>query len=77
MRTNKFSIDGLHVSSIVNEAINTISIFFYEKILNAQNRKSTQNQLQNKIKRTKNNKGNNFSRRKTSKSQEIGYFVFH
>ena len=34
----------VHVSSIVNEVIKTISIFL-RKILNAQKRKSNQNQL--------------------------------
>ena len=49
MLTNKFSIGGLtgvHVSSIGNEVIRTISIFFNQKILNAQKRKSSQNKLQ-------------------------------
>ena len=32
------------ISSIVNEIIKTISIFFYENILNVQKRKSSQNQ---------------------------------
>ena len=51
MRTNKSSIGGLIgvlVSSTVNEVIGTISSlfsFFYERILNAQKRKSNQNQL--------------------------------
>ena len=47
MCTNKFSIGGLigvQVSNIVNDVIRTISIFFYEKILNAQKRKPNQNQ---------------------------------
>ena len=39
---------GVHVSSIVNEAIKTISsqfiLFFYEKNLSAQKRKSNQSQ---------------------------------
>ena len=59
MRTNKFFIGGLigeHISNIVNEVIRTISsqlIFFYEKVLNAQKRKSNQNQLTKKVKGTK------------------------
>ena len=36
--------------------------FFYEKILNAQKRKSNQNHLTKKNKRTKNNKGKKFLR---------------
>ena len=38
------------------------SLFFYEKTLNAQKRKSNQNQLTKKNKRTKNNKGKKFLR---------------
>ena len=38
------------------------SLFFYEKILNAQKRKSNQNHLTKKNKRTKNNKGKKFLR---------------
>ena len=59
MRTNKFFIGGLigeHISNIVNEVIRTISsqlIFFYEKVLNAQKRKSNQNQLTKKVEWTK------------------------
>ena len=55
MRTNKFFIGGLigeHINNIVNEVIRTISsqlIFFYEKVLNAQKRKSNQNQLTKKV----------------------------
>ena len=51
MRTNKFSIGWLlrvHFSSIVYEAIRTISsvfIFFYEKILDAQKHVTSKNQL--------------------------------
>ena len=62
------------MSSRVNEVIRTI--FFYEKILNAQTRKSNQNQLKNKTQRTKNNEGNNFLCTKNSKRGEIVYFAF-
>ena len=74
----KSAIGWLKVNSIVNEVIRIISglLFFYEKILNAQKCKSSQNQLTKKNKRTKNNKGNNFLLTKTSKRQRIVYFAF-
>ena len=59
MHTNKFLIGGVigvYISNIVNEVIRTISsqlIFFYEKVLNVQKRKSNQNQLTKKVKGTK------------------------
>ena len=56
--------DNQNVSRIVNEVIRTISNqFIFTKRFHAyKNADQTQTNQQNKIKRTKNNKGNNFSR---------------
>ena len=67
-------------SSIVFEVIRAILgqfiIFFYEKTSATQKRKSSKNNLQNKIKQTKNNKGNNFSGTRSSKRVKIVCFAF-
>ena len=68
MRTNKFSADGLigvHVSSIVYEAIRTVSslfIFFIKKFETHKNMPQAKTNQQNKNKQTLNNKANNFLR---------------
>ena len=63
------------ISSIVNEVIRTISslfIYFCTKRFRAhKNMSQAKINEQNKIKRTKNSKGNNFLRTKTSKRVEI------
>ena len=64
------------ISSIVNEVIRTISIYFYEKISSAQKCKSTKNQLTKQNKQMTNNRGNDFSRTKTSKRVKIVCFAF-
>ena len=67
-------------SSIVNEAIKTISsqfiIFFLGKVFSAQKHKSSQNQPTKQKQTNKNNKGNNFSSRKSFKRVKIVCFAF-
>ena len=92
MCRNKFSIGGLmgvHVSSIVNGVIRTVSnqfiylfiyLFFAKKFHVYKNANQTKTNLENKIKRTKNSKSLNFSRIKTSNRGKpkpiIGWFWF-
>ena len=78
MHTNKFSIrwlTGAHISSIANEFIRTILSLFYEKILNAQKRKSNQNQLTKQKQVNKNNKRNNFYAQKLLRRKKL--FILH
>ena len=51
-------------------------IFLTKKVWAHENANQTKTNLQNKIKRAKNNKGNNFLRTKTSKRGEIVCFAF-
>ena len=67
---------GVHVSSIVNEAINTISSQFTKRFWIHKNANQTKASQQNKNKRTKKTKGKNFSHRKTSKRVKIVCFAF-
>ena len=50
--------------------------FFYEKIFSVKDANQTKINQKGKNMRRKNNKGNNFSRIKTSKSGKIVYFAF-
>ena len=63
-------------SSIVNEAIKTISsqFFFMKRFWAYKNANQAKNNLRNKKKQTKNNKGNNFLHIKTSK--RVKFFCF-
>ena len=63
-------------SSIVNEVIRTISIFFYEKILSAQKRKSSKNQLTKQKQVNKKQQRLQFFGHKTSKRRNIVCFAF-
>ena len=63
-------------SSIVNEFIRIISIFFTKKHWVHKNANQAKTKQQNKNKLTKNNKGNNFLCIKTSMRGKTGYFVF-
>ena len=79
MHTNKFSIrwlTGAHISSIANEFIRTILSLFYEKILNAQKRKSNQNQLTKQKQVNKKQQTQQFLCTKTSKKEKIVYLAF-
>ena len=66
MHRNKFLIGGVigvYISNIVNEVIRTISsqlIFFCEKVLNVQKRKSNQNRLTKKLREQKATKATSF-----------------
>ena len=82
MRTNKFSIGrliGVHVSSIINEVIKTISsqfILFYKKIFAYKNANQTKHNQQKYKQTNKKQQRQQFLRRKTSKRGKIGYFAF-
>ena len=79
MRTNKFSIGrliDLDASSIVNEIIRTILIFLQKNFERTKTQIKQKSTNKTKTSKKKNNKGNNFSRRKTSKSGKVVYFEF-
>ena len=65
-------------SSIVNEAMKTISsqfIFFMKRFWARKNANQAKTNQQNKNKQTKNNKGNNFLHIKTSKRKKVVCFA--
>ena len=79
MHTNKFTIrwlTGVHISTIANEFIRTILSLFYEKILNAQKRKSNQNQLTKQKQVNKKQQTPQFLCTKTYKKGKIVYLAF-
>ena len=79
MHINKFSIrwlTGVHISTSANEFIRTILSLFYENILNAQKRKSNQNQLTKQKQVSKKQQTQQFLCTKTYKKEKIVYLAF-
>ena len=81
MCTKKFSIGGLiGYTSVLSirgyHNFKPVYFCFYKKILRAQKHARANINQKNKIKQTLNNKGNNFSRRKTSKKVKVVCFTF-
>ena len=82
MHINRSSIGGLigvHVSSIVKWGYQDNFkpvYFFYKKISRARKQSQANINQKNKTKQKLNNKGNNFSRAKTSKRVKVAFFAF-
>ena len=77
MCKNKFLLGeliGVHVSSIVNESIRTISVFF-EKTLSTQKCKSSKNQLKKQKQANKIQQRQQFFAHKTSERRKIICFA--